>query len=79
MASEDWKECYEIPEPHGILEAVMRLSGKYRIVIQLYYFKDYSAKEIGSTLYLSASRVTSRLGRARKMLKEIWEGADLDG
>ena len=53
----------------GLFEAVMNLPKKYRQVVHLYYFEDYSTAEIGKILGLSQSAVSTRLLRARKLLK----------
>jgi len=55
----------------------MKLPEKYRIVIHLFYYEDYSIWEIASILKLSESNVKVRLSRGRTMLKnslqEEWE------
>ena len=55
----------------------MQLPKKYRIVIHLYYYEDYSVGEIAKILKLSESNVKTRLmrGRAklREVLKEEWD------
>ncbi len=72
----EYDGSYEMPELGELAEAVLRLPKKYRAVIHLYYYEGYSSKEIGRILHLSASSVTSRLSRARKMLKDTWEGEE---
>lgn len=57
------------PEDRELAEAVLALPEKYRIVLHLYYYEDYSIKEIGQMLHLSDSAVKNRLLRARKQLK----------
>ena len=52
-----------------ILENVMKLPTKYRIVIHLFYYEDLSVAEIAKVLGLSESNVKTRLSRARNMLK----------
>ena len=52
-----------------ILEDVMKLPSKYRIVIHLFYYDDLSVAEIAKVLGLSESNVKTRLSRARNMLK----------
>jgi RNA polymerase sigma-70 factor (ECF subfamily) len=57
--------------------AVMSLSEKYRLVVILYYFEDYSIGEIARILNRSETAVQTQLQRARAMLKaklkEDWE------
>ena len=51
-------------------EAAMNLPEKYRIVIHLFYYEDYSIHEIAGILKLSESNVKVRLSRGRSLLKE---------
>ena len=53
-----------------LFEAVMKLPEKLRTVIHLFYYEDYSIKEIADILKLSESNVKIRLTRGRAMLKE---------
>ena len=52
----------------------MELPAKYRVLIDLYYYEDYSVKEIADILKMNVSTIQTRLMRARKMLKEKLEG-----
>ena len=61
---------FEEPEDSRLFEAVMQLPEKYRIVIHLFYYEDYSVEEIAKVLGLSVSNVKTRLSRARNMLKK---------
>ena len=62
---------FECSEDRELFETVMALPEKYRIVLHLYYFEDYSVREIAGILSISESNVKVRLNRARAMLKEI--------
>lgn len=57
-----------------ILECVMSLEEKYRIIIHLYYYEEYSLKEIASILHLPLATVGTRLSRGRKILKTMLKG-----
>lgn len=63
----------EIPAPeepyHDIWQAVMALPPKYRVVIYLRYFEEYTTKEMAQLLGISQTAVTTRLSRARELLK----------
>lgn len=63
-------------ESEQLFEAVMALPQKYRIVVHLFYYEDYSVHELAELLSLSESNVKTRLSRARAMLrdtlKEVW-------
>ena len=59
-------------EEYGVVyHAVMTLAPKYRVVVYLRYFEEYSTGEIASLLHISQSAVTTRLNRARQMLKPM--------
>ena len=76
---EDYMETlvFETPQDETLFETVMKLPEKYRIVIHLYYYEEYSVAEIAEVLKLSQSNVKVRLSRGRKVLKETlkedWE------
>lgn len=65
---------FETPESENLFEEVMKLPKKYRIVIHLFYYEDYSVKEIAEILNLSQSNVKVRLSRARALLKQALKG-----
>lgn len=56
-----------------VLDAVMRLPLRYRIAVHLYYVEGFSTAEIARQLKLTPSAVTSRLQRARALLKKELE------
>lgn len=60
---------FEEPEDRGLFETVMDLPEKYRIVIHLFYYEDYSIREIASLLRTREGTVKSCLSRGRKLLK----------
>ena len=76
---EDYMEnlIFESSELSDLFEAVMKLPEKYRVIIHLFYYEDYSVKEISEILKLSESNVKVRLSRGRMLLKnslqEVWE------
>lgn len=59
------------PESSGVLEALLQLPPKYRVVIYLHYYEGYHTAEIARLLKISQSAVTTRLSRARRDLKTI--------
>lgn len=66
-------------EQSAVLEAVMSLPEKYREVIHLFYYEDYSVAQIGQILKKNESTVRSLLYRARKQLKDLMkEGWEFD-
>lgn len=68
---------FETKEAGDLFETVLALPEKYRVVIHLFYYEEYSVQEIAGVLNLSESNVKVRLSRGRKMLKEAlkeeWE------
>ncbi len=72
MSLEDYMETltFETPESSELFEAAMSLPEKYRIVVHLFYYEDYSIHEIAGILKLSESNVKVRLSRARSLLRE---------
>ena len=76
---EDYMETLSFPDSQSrdLVEEVMKLPDKFRIVIHLFYYEDYSVREIAVILKLSESNVKTRLSRGRALLrnslKEEWE------
>ena len=68
---------FDCQESREIFREVMALPEKYRLVIHLYYYEDYSVQEIARILGISESNVKVRLSRGRQMLKatlqEVWD------
>lgn len=61
-------------EDSDLFSAVSRLPIKYRLVIHLYYYEDLSARQISYALRIKESTVTSRLCRARALLRKLLKG-----
>ena len=59
-----------------VLEAVLDLPEKYRDVIYLYYYEEYTAPEIGALLRKKPNTVYTLLSRAKKILKEKLGGEE---
>ena len=69
---EDYAELlpFETTESRELFDEVLKLPEKYRIVLHLFYYEDYSVREIASVLHTSEGNVRVRLSRARKLLKD---------
>lgn len=68
---------FDKPEQSELFQSVMGLPEKYRTVLYLFYYEDLSVREIAQLLLVKESAVTTRLSRARQMLKsELMEAAD---
>lgn len=64
----------EVPErDDSVWESVQALPEQYRGVIHLFYYEQYSVREIGRILELSESAVKTRLSRARDILRDKLE------
>lgn len=56
----------------GILEALMTLPDKFRIVLVLYYVEEYSVREISRVIGKTESAVKMRLQKGRRLLSEAY-------
>lgn len=54
------------PEESELYEQVMTLSPKYREVVYLYYFEEFTIREVADILKISETAVQTRLQRARQ-------------
>ena len=72
---EETLEAAGIPEEESeVYLAVMNLPQKYRTVIHLFYYEDFSVLEIAKILNSNESTVKSQLLRGRNLLKEALKG-----
>jgi RNA polymerase sigma factor, sigma-70 family len=67
---------FESNEENSLHYELMKLPLKYRTIIHLFYYENYSAEEIGSILHQKPSAVRMTLTRARRKLKEILNEED---
>ena len=65
---------FEEPSDRILMDEVLALPEKYRIVIHLFYFEEYKTREIAEILKLSENTVKTRLSNGRKILKTKLEG-----
>ncbi len=61
---------------NSMLELLFCLPKKYRNIIYLYYYEEYTVPEIAQLLNENKNTVNSKLQRARKKLREILEEGD---
>ena len=74
-ALEDYQ--YLASPPHEIdetMEAVLRMPEKYKTVVYLFYYEGYTAREIARMLGEKPNTVSSRISRARSLLKTMLGG-----
>lgn len=63
-------------ENSELIDYILKLPIKYREVIILYYFNDFSIREISHSLNQKESSIKTRLNRARAKLAEILENEE---
>ena len=65
------EQAAALPDDHReVLEAVLSLPAKYRDVVYLHYYENYTAPEIGKILGKNVNTVYTLLTRSRQLLKE---------
>ena len=67
------------PDHSDVLEAVLALPSKYKDVIYLYYYEEYSAEEIGQILRKNKNTVYTLLNRGRQLLRSSLEEVGENG
>ena len=70
--SEYLQELSTSSSDSGILEALMTLPEKFRIVLTLYYVEEYRVDEISRIIGKTPSAVKMRLQKGRKLLEELY-------
>ncbi|WP_078427159.1 sigma-70 family RNA polymerase sigma factor [Alkalihalobacterium alkalinitrilicum] len=65
------EEIIKKSEDEELVEAIFRLEVKYREVIYLHYYEEFSMKEISQAIKINENTVKTRLKRARQLLKEM--------
>ncbi len=61
------------------LHTIMELNEKYRTVLLLYYYWEFSYENIANQLNINIGTVKSRLHKGRMMIKEVLEGIYEEG
>lgn len=67
------KECMEENSETGILDVLMTLPEKFRIVMFFYYVEEYEVRYIADMIGKTPSAVKMRLKKGRQLLKEAYE------
>ena len=62
---ENLATAFETPQDNALYAAVFSLPEKYRVVILLYYYEEYSVQEISEMLQRNPSTIQTQLERAR--------------
>ncbi|MGY3714722.1 sigma-70 family RNA polymerase sigma factor [Sutcliffiella cohnii] len=66
-------------EKNNVKHTIFDLPTKYREVIFLYYYEEFTIKEISELMNIPMSTVKTRLGRGKSKLKEKLERAEIVG
>lgn len=66
------------PDNSDVLEAVLSLPEKYRDVVYLYFYEEYSAVEISRILKKKPNTIYTLLTRSKKLLKEKLGGDEFE-
>lgn len=71
--AETEKSYFKVPyvEQDDTLWAVLELKERYRQPLYLFYYEDYSIKEIARALRLPENTVKTNLKRGRELVKEL--------
>ena len=67
--SKEIPELFTDPTDSLLYEEVFALPERYRVVILLYYYEEYSIQEIADLTGRNISTIQTQLARARKKLK----------
>lgn len=70
---------FQYKEQSELFLLVMKMKEKYRTVLNLHYFEEYSVAQIAGILGIKESAVTTRLYRARKILKDTLKNGGISG
>ena len=79
VSMEEIEIPFEEPEQGELFQIVMTLPEKYRTVLYLFYYEEYTVKEIGEALGIKVSAATTRLSRAREALRRELKEVGIHG
>ena len=69
-------ECPYDSRYKELLSAVNRLPEKYRTILVMRYFNDYSEEDTAKLVGIPKGTVKSRLNKAKKLIREVMEGEE---
>jgi len=73
LANLSKNEYEQINDKVDVINAVLKLKGKYRVVVILYYYEELSVKEIAEVLSEKESTIFTRLNRAKEQLGQFFD------
>ncbi|MDE7477401.1 MAG: sigma-70 family RNA polymerase sigma factor [Lachnospiraceae bacterium] len=68
--AEQFTMSFGQPEDYELYEILSSLPPKYRIVLYLRYYEEYQVQEIANLLGITPNLVSTRLLRAKKLMKK---------
>ena len=68
----------QVEEGSGLEVVLQQLPEKYRVVLHLFYYEELSIAEISQCLQEKESTIRTQLTRARRQLKKMLEGVEID-
>lgn len=72
-------ETFYGQEENSLLMELQRLPKKYSVALYLYYYEEYSVREIAVLLHKKENSIKTLLARGRKLLrKNLEEGGKID-
>ncbi|MHC1720667.1 MAG: RNA polymerase sigma factor [Clostridiaceae bacterium] len=74
---EDIEIPFEDEVESDVMAAVLSLPPKYKDVVYLFYYEDYSVPEIAKLLGIKENTIYSNLHRARELLKKELGGLEI--
>lgn len=66
---------FETKEENELMQVILTIPQKYKEVIYLFYYQDYSVPEIARMLKQKENTIYSQLNRARQLIKEKLGGS----
>ncbi len=73
-----FREAELVPDNIDVLEAVRSLPAKYRDVVYLHYYEEYTAPEISRILKKNVNTVYTLLTRSKQLLRERLGGGEFE-
>ncbi len=76
IANSENSFTFSLPEENELYTLLLTLSPKYRTVLHLFYYEDFSVEQIAQLLHRRASTIRTQLSRGRAILKQKKEGEE---